>query len=257
MEKLLSNRLNVQSLPESYILPPEKRPNIVPKYATIPVIDLGKVSRDGKAIVDEIINTSTKFGFFQVINHGVPETMIKDMRGVAEEFFEMPIEDRMPMFSEGPKRVSRLYSSIDYDNEETHYWRDVLRHPYYPVESFKHLWPSKPASYRKAAATYSMVLRDLGLLLLELIAEGLGVGSSYFEEELSKIQLLGINQYPPCPDPTLTLGLPKHSDPNLLTLLLQGDVSGLQVLNEGEWIAVEPLPSAFTINLGHLLQVNF
>ncbi|KAF9605625.1 hypothetical protein IFM89_017968 [Coptis chinensis] len=169
--------------------------------------------------------------------------------------FEMPIEDRMPMFSEDPKQVSRLYSSIDYDNEETHYWRDVLRHPCNPVESFKHLWPSKPA--RKAAATYSMVIRDLGLLLLELIAEGLGVGSSYFEEELNKIQLLAINHYPPCPDPSLTLGLPKHSDPNLLTLLFQGDVSRLQVLNEGEWVAVEPLPSAFTINLCHLLQVNF
>ncbi|KAF9620924.1 hypothetical protein IFM89_015321 [Coptis chinensis] len=139
MEKLLSNRLNVQSLPESYILPPEKRPNIAPKYAAIPVIDLGKVSRDRKAIVNEIINASTKFGFFQVINHGVPETMIKDMRGVAEEFFEMPIEDRMPMFSEDPKQVSRFYSSIDYDSEETHYWRDILRHPCYPVESFKHL----------------------------------------------------------------------------------------------------------------------
>ncbi|PIA25996.1 hypothetical protein AQUCO_10200045v1 [Aquilegia coerulea] len=256
MEKLLSTRLRDQSLPESYILPPEKRPNnIAAKCKTIPVIDLGQVGKDREALVEEIMKASKEFGFFQVINHGVSEKIIKDMMDVGIEFFDMPVEDKMVVYSEDPKQACRLFSSINYDNEETHFWRDTLRHPVHPVENFKHLWPSKPSNYREVTETYSIMVRSLGLRLLELIVEGLGLGSGYFQDELSRVQLLAINHYPPCPDPSLTLGLPKHSDPNLITVLLQGDIAGLQVLNEGEWISVEPIPSAFIINLGHILQI--
>ncbi|KAL5705490.1 hypothetical protein ACHQM5_023788 [Ranunculus cassubicifolius] len=255
MEKLLSNRLLTRSMPESYILPPGRRPNdIIPKYKTIPVIDLGR--KDRNAIAQEVIKASEEFGFFQVINHGVSEKIIKDMMDVGQEFFEMPIEDKMVMYSEDPRQLCRLYSSINYENEETHFWRDTLRHPVHPVEHFKHLWPLKPTTYKEIAETYSIMVRSLGLNLLEIIDEGLGLRSGYFNDELTKFQLLSINHYPPCPDPSLTLGLPKHSDPNLLTVLLQADISGLQVLDdEGEWISVEPIPNAFIVNLGHILQI--
>lgn len=37
---------------------------------------------------------------------------------------------------------------------------------------------------------------------------------------------------------------------------MQDDVSGLQVLKDGKWITVEPLPGAFVVNIGHLLEVH-
>ncbi|KAJ7977267.1 Oxoglutarate/iron-dependent dioxygenase [Quillaja saponaria] len=67
---------------------------------------------------------------------------------------------------------------------------------------------------------------------------------------------MAVNYYPPCPDPSSTLGSPKHSDVNLVILLLQGEVNGLQVMKDGEWLAVEALPSAFVVNIGHMLQFN-
>jgi isopenicillin N synthase-like dioxygenase len=93
--------------------------------------------------------------------------------------------------------------------------------------------------------------------ILELIAEGLGLESGYFGGKLSENAFLSVNRYPPCPDPSLTLGLPKHCDPNLITILLQGDVCGLQVFKDGEWIGVGPVPNAFVINIGYQLQVYF
>ncbi|XP_039683417.1 protein DMR6-LIKE OXYGENASE 2 [Medicago truncatula] len=36
---------------------------------------------------------------------------------------------------------------------------------------------------------------------------------------------------------------------------MQDDVSGLQVLKDGKWITVEPLPGAFVVNIGHLLEI--
>lgn len=107
----------------------------------------------------------------------------------------------------------------------------------------------------EVVGAYSNEAKKLGSIILELIAEGLGLESGYFRNQLSESSVLSINHYPPCPNPSLTLGLVKHCDPNLITILLQGDVCGLQVLKDGEWIGVEPLPNAFVINIGYILQV--
>ena len=110
--------------------------------------------------------------------------------------------------------------------------------------------------FREVVGSYSAELRKLSLWLLGLICEGLGLECGYFRDEFSQVQLMAINHYPPCPDPFLTLGLPKHSDLNLITLLLQGEVHGLQVFEDRQWLAVEPLPNAFVVNIGHMLQLH-
>ena len=69
-------------------------------------------------------------------------------------------------------------------------------------------------------------------------------------------QVMIINYYPSCPNPDLTLGAAGHSDASAITVLMQSDVSGLQVLKNGKWAAVEPIPNAFVVNLGDQLQVR-
>ncbi|KAE8660701.1 putative 2-oxoglutarate and Fe(II)-dependent oxygenase superfamily protein [Hibiscus syriacus] len=54
---------------------------------------------------------------------------------------------------------------------------------------------------------------------------------------------------------SLTLGLPKHCDPNLITILLQGSADGLQVFKDGQWLGVGLLPNALVVNIGHQLQI--
>lgn len=103
---------------------------------------------------------------------------------------------------------------------------------------------------------YTQELRTLGLKILELLCEGLGLDPEYCYGGLSESPLLLTHHYPPCPEPSLTLGAPKHRDPTLLTILLQDkDINALQVFKEGEWIGVEPIPNAFVVNIGLLLQV--
>lgn len=93
--------------------------------------------------------------------------------------------------------------------------------------------------------------------LLGLISLSLGLEEAYIEQVLGEQeQHMAINYYPICPEPDLTYGLPAHTDPNALTILLQDPhVPGLQVFKEGQWIAVNPHPNAFVINLGDQLQV--
>ncbi|KAK9013428.1 hypothetical protein V6N11_041437 [Hibiscus sabdariffa] len=260
MEKLVSSWYKNKPLPESYIFPPETRPGnlTVPTCKTIPVIDLGKAEgRNRTRIVQQICKASEEYGFFQVVNHGVPEDLMKESMDVLKEFFEMPAEDKAVLYSEDPRNRCRLStSSVNYAREKVHHWRDNLRHPCLPgLEDCIQLWPQKPIRYREVVARFSIEAKKLGSRILEFVAEGLGLEPGYFGGELSEFMQLSVNHYPPCPDPSLTLGIAQHCDPNLVTILHQGDVNGLQVFNNGEWIRVEPLQNAFVVNIGNQLQI--
>ena len=91
----------------------------------------------------------------QLINHGVPEKLLQDVLDVTKEFFELPAEDKAVIFSDDPKQSYSLYTSIDYMNEETNYWRDALKHPCHPLEEHIQFWPQKPAQYRYVDLCFS------------------------------------------------------------------------------------------------------
>lgn len=97
---------------------------------------------------------------------------------------------------------------------------------------------------------YSIETRMLMLRILDLICEGLGIKHGYFDKELSSTQLLSVNHHIPCPDPSLTLGMPQHSDPNLISMLHECSIPGLQVLWDGQWMNVDPMPNAFLLITG-------
>lgn len=111
---------------------------------------------------------------------------------------------------------------------------------------------------REFVSTYCSEVRGLGYRVLELISESLGLEKDYIKKVLGEQgQHMAVNFYPPCPEPELTYGLPGHTDPNALTILLQDlEVAGLQVLKDDKWVAVNPLPNAFVINIGDQLQVT-
>lgn len=88
-----------------------------------------------------------------------------------------------------------------------------------------------------------------------MICEGLGL-EPWYCQSTSEIQLLSSNFYPPCPNPSLTLGILPHQDPSLITILYQGNSTGLQVMKDGQWINVGAIPNAFVVNIGNQLEVS-
>lgn len=252
-------------VPDKYVLPPEKRPALLPDSdspgVAFPVIDIHPATlsddRRRRLVVAEIIQAGMEFGFLQVVNHGVGEDVVRGFREAAAGLFALPAEEKLPYCSYDMSRHFRLATSTAFHRNQTCYWRDYFRIRCYPVtdEVTRH-WPSKPPTFGISLAEYSTAVHELSQTLLRLIAEGLGLDANFFAGDLSAgVTQMNVNYYPPCPDPTVTLGLFPHCDRHLLTVLSQGDVAGLQARHDGRWLLVPAVPGALVINFGHQMEI--
>ena len=102
-----------------------------------------------------------------------------------------------------------------------------------------------------------MELKSLAMKILNVMAKALRVKPEEMEVLFNEgMQSMRMNYYPPCPQPDQVIVLTPHSDATSFTILFQQtETEGLQVRKDGIWIPVKPLPSAFVINIGDILEV--
>ncbi|XVE85163.1 hypothetical protein DITRI_Ditri17bG0069400 [Diplodiscus trichospermus] len=256
---LLANGSSPLSLTSNYILPPERRPNLsqLSTLASIPIIDLMEPSA---FVVEQVSKACEEYGFFQIINHGIPQELCDRMMAAITDFFELPPEEKAPFFTTDHTKQIKLYNYYvkDGTQNKVSMWSECFSHPWHPLDDILHLLPQNPPQYRDVVAEYATEIGVLMKRLLSLISQGLGLEKDCLERKLGEKPLLRAqgNYYPPCPNPELTLGLNVHTDLGALTIVRQSEgVTGLQVMKDGKWVAVEPIPNAFVINLGDQIQV--
>jgi isopenicillin N synthase-like dioxygenase len=92
--------------------------------------------------------------------------------------------------------------------------------------------------------------------LLRAWALALGADEDYFESHFGDPStLINIVRYPGKEDPTPQQGVGAHKDSGVLTLLwVEPGKGGLQVQRDGEWVDAPPVPGAFVVNIGELLE---
>ncbi|KAI9074981.1 hypothetical protein K1719_043031 [Acacia pycnantha] len=223
---------------------------------TIPIVDLAGIHSNSALrieAVEKIGSASQKWGFFQVINHGIPNDVLDEMINGIRRFHEQDSEVRKQFYSrEKEKKVNYFSNAGLYTNNPAN-WRDSLGFIAAPN-------PIKPEDIpeicRDIVIEYTKKIRDLSHTIFGLLSEALGLNPSCFKELgcVEGTYVLG-HHYPPCPEPELTMGTTKHTDANFMTILLQDQLGGLQVLHDNQWVDVTPVDGALVVNIGDLLQL--
>ena len=107
---------------------------------------------------------------------------------------------------------------------------------------------------------YCKRTREVASELMRGISKSLKLEESYIQKAMDLdlgSQLLVANLYPPCPRPEDTIGLPPHTDHGLMTLLIQNELPGLQVMHNGKWVSDNAPPNSFLVNIGDHMEVHF
>ncbi|KAL1188822.1 1-aminocyclopropane-1-carboxylate oxidase-like protein 6 [Cardamine amara subsp. amara] len=224
------------------------------KDFAIPIIDFADVHVSREGIVEKIKDAAANWGFFQVINHDVPLSVLEEIQDGVGRFHEEDPEVKKSYFSRDPTKKFVYNSNFDlYSSSSCVNWRDTFACFMAPDPPNPELLP---VACRDAMMEYSKHMMRLGDLLFELLSEALGLSSDKLKSmDCMKGLLLLCHYYPPCPQPELTLGTNKHSDNSFLTILLQDQIGGLQVLHQDCWVDVSPIPGALVINMGDFLQL--
>jgi naringenin 3-dioxygenase len=175
------------------------------------------------------------------------------MAHLAKEFFDLPAEEKLKFDMSGGKKGGFIVSS-HLQGESVLDWREIVTYFSYPIKARDYSrWPAKPEGWIEVTKQYSDKLMELACKLLEILSEAMGLNKEALTKACVEMdQKVVVNFYPKCPQPDLTLGLKRHTDPGTITLLLQDQVGGLQATRDNgkTWITVQPVVGAFVVNLG-------
>lgn len=248
----------VIKIPRFFVHPPEKTQQPPSKSSNIslqvPIIDFeGFESSRRMEVVNEIRKASENWGFFQVVNHGIPENVMDEMLAGVKRFHEQPQEVKMEFYSRDADQRVKFFTGVLLLTQEPAIWRDTVAFDFKDGKLDPQLFPG---IVREEVSEYFRHVTKIGKALSELLSEALGLRSNFLSSiECMETESLVGHYYPACPQPDLTLGTTTHSDPSFLTILLQDNMGGLQVRHQNQWLDVPPLHGALLVNIGDLMQL--
>lgn len=219
-----------------------------------PVINLEKLNGEHReATMAKIHDACENWGFFELMNHGIPHDMMDTVERITKEHYKKCMEQRFNelVASKGLENVSTEIKDMDW--ESTFFLRHL------PDSNMAEL-PDLDDEYKKLMKEFALRLEKLAEELLDLLCENLGLEKGYLKKVFygCKAPNYGtkVSNYPPCPKPDLIKGLRAHTDAGGIILLFQDDkVSGLQLLKDDQWIDVPPMRHSIVVNLGDQLEV--
>ncbi|CAK7326798.1 unnamed protein product [Dovyalis caffra] len=248
----------VASIPRFFIHPSETLSDLKTisqvERDIIPTIDLSGVDSNSRSkIVEQISSASREFGFFQIVNHGVSVEVMEQMIGGIKGLHEQSPEEKTRWYRRDMGTGVAIFSNFDLFHSKAASWRDTLQ--VYLGPTLPEL-QEIPEICRNELLEWNIQTKRVAELLMELLCEGVRLDAGRLKEMtcLEGRTMVG-HYYPCCPQPDLTVGIASHTDPGVVTVLLQDDIGGLQVKYNGEWVDVKPVPGALVINVGDILQI--
>ncbi|XP_010692988.2 1-aminocyclopropane-1-carboxylate oxidase homolog 12 [Beta vulgaris subsp. vulgaris] len=225
----------------------------------IPLIDFrGIDDKDGgrrDEVIKQVKSACENYGFFQVVNHGIPVQVLDEMLDGIRKFHEQDVEVKKEYYSRDYETKHFLYNSnFNLLQVKVAAWRDTMTY-------IRGSLPPNPEEIspvcRDILIRYTDEIMNIGETIYELLSQALGLNLNYLKEIGCNNGIFApCNYYPACPEPELTFGSTTHADSGFITILLPNHIPGLQVLYQGhQWIDVVPIHGALVVNMGNLMQL--
>ncbi|CAH1425573.1 unnamed protein product [Lactuca virosa] len=225
----------------------------------IPVIDFSPLNMHNpdnlsiwESIKTDVLNALHDYGCFEA-SSVVSIALQESVNDALKQLFNLPLETKLQNTSEiafhgyvqSPKVP--LYESMGIGNA------------FIPenVDNFTNLmWRHDNPKFRESIKIYSKKLRELDEIVKRMVFESLDL-EKYFDEQMKSTNyLLKVMKYR-APEPNESnIGLHTHTDTNIMTILHQDEVGGLEIQTKNdEWIRVKASPNSFVVVAGETLNV--
>jgi len=239
-------------------------------FQSLPIVDVAPLLDPSagslEATVAALRRAASEVGFLYVTGHGVGAERLEGLERAARELFSLPHAAKLE-YHIGRSRNHRGYVP---PGEEVFYGQSkdtkeafdlALELPAADHGRASRLlgpnvWPRELPGFQAAVGAYYADVFSLGRALLGGFALALGLPRTYFEGYLtappSQLRLI---HYEPAEVGEGAMGIGSHTDYECLTIL-HATAPGLEVMNGArQWVAAPPVPGAFVVNIGDLLEV--
>ncbi|EXJ91407.1 hypothetical protein A1O1_04519 [Capronia coronata CBS 617.96] len=258
----------------------------------VPIIDISPFLGDPKsaeagAVIEAVRQACTTSGFFAITGHGLSESLQQNLLAASQRFFSLDLAEKKKL--DAAQTVGRrgydvlatqsYHANVRPDLKEGFYIGHDLPAEDPQVQAGRffmgpNVWPDGsvlPADqFRAPVEAYFNAVHALSLKVLKLVACTLPHGAGVFDEFTAgdhTVTVLRLLHYPPALPGVASrsqqrpqqqqLGAGAHTDFGAITLLLQDDHAGLEVLDPktDAFVPVDPIPSALVFNVGDMLSV--
>lgn len=239
---------------------------------SLPIIDISGLSASDpaarRAVGEALREACLAHGFFYCTGHGVPAGLIAAAMEQSRALFDLPDAAKTAL-DKSRSPANRGYETLGGqtlqpgampDRKEGFYIGEDLApdHPRVVAGAFNagaNLWPADLPGFRPAMVAYFAALGVVAGTLMRGLALSLDLPEDHFAafttEPAATLRLL---HYPPSrPEVPDEMGAGAHTDFGGLTILLQDQVGGLQVMGPEGWIEAPPIPGAYVVNLGDMI----
>tara|TARA_X000001036_G_scaffold425214_1_gene451178 strand:+ start:154 stop:1086 length:933 start_codon:yes stop_codon:yes gene_type:complete len=212
------------------------------------------VKKMGEALQD--------IGFFALTGHGIDVDSIKESYSVADQFFQLPQEEKS-QYEQAELFRQRGYTPYGVEHAKDNpapdlkeFWQTgrTIDDP----DFHKNIWPEKPESFEKAIDGLYIAMESMSSELLSAASLYLSKPENWLPDMANNGNtILRVIHYPPLGEdsPEGAVRSAQHEDINLITLLVGATADGLQVMDhDGSWIEVEGNHDHIIVDSGDMLQ---
>jgi isopenicillin N synthase-like dioxygenase len=239
----------------------------------LPVLDLSLWHAGGdsrRQFLAELGAAARDVGFFYLTGHGIALAQQQSILQLAADFFALPAAQKQAVqMTQSPhfRGYTRLGGELTQGKADQREQFDIMAEQpavtrYADEPGWWRLygpnqWPAALPGMQPALLQWQAQLTDITTTLLRAFALVLRQSESAFDATIkdgpySHMKLI---RYPGRSAPEQEQGVGAHKDPGYLTLVLQDGQSGLEVQTDTGWVSATPLPGAFVVNIGELLEL--